>query len=548
MKTIYSTIIKNEQFNLTLEKKWIKAYRSEENICDEIIESSITYWLEQDPTNYYNFTWAEKYLSKEKYIDFLEKAIEQEKNIELINLLITEDYYKKSKLTWFLKIFENFDDINEPEKKAIIYNRLGIYFFKDNKEKEAIIYYNRAIELDESKPIYRCNLGRAYANLGEWDKALTSYTKSVELKRNNPDDSYGLDYYYEFLSEACFKTDRIEEFIANFESSGDIKNEPEKKAVIYDRIGVLYFEANQAKESIPHYERAIELDVSKPIYHCNLGRAYAKLGEWDKALPYYNKALEIRRNTPEDCYGLAYYYEFLSEAYFKTDRLNEFLKLFKNTEDFNNEPEPKKKALVFNRIGILFFEDNKEKEAITYYDEAIKLDEIKPIFNSNLGLVYAKLGEWDKALTYYNKAVELRRNNPNDSYGLDYYYEFLSEAYYKTGRLNEFLKMLESSGDFNNEPNQKAVIFNRIGVLLFEDFKEEEAIKYYEKAIDCDTSKPVFNSNLGLAYTKLGEWDKALTYYSYAVELRRNNPNDFFELEYYNNLLTEAQSKTSKKV
>jgi tetratricopeptide (TPR) repeat protein len=240
------------------------------------------------------------------------------------------------------------------------------------------------------------------------------------------DDYYGLEYYYDFLSEAYFNSGRLKEFLELFETSGDFLNEPEKKAVIYNRIGNQLVNASRQAEAFPYYEKAISLDNARPIYIFNVGYMHSRAGNWSEAISYYLKALDLRRKTKDDPYGLEYYYDFLSEAYFNIGKLEEFIRMFEESGDLKNEAE--KKAIIYNRIGNLHSDLQKIKEAIPYYKIAIELDPVRPIYLSNIGLMYALLNDWNKALEFQQKAYDLRLKATADSYDVEYYRSLLDEA------------------------------------------------------------------------------------------------------------------------
>jgi len=70
------------------------------------------------------------------------------------------------------------------------YIKLGDISFKQNDYNKALFYYNKALKfynLVESKPglgiVYRC-IGDVYAEYGDFDRALVSYTRSLELFSN----------------------------------------------------------------------------------------------------------------------------------------------------------------------------------------------------------------------------------------------------------------------------------------------------------------------------------------------------------------------------
>ncbi|NOU16164.1 MAG: tetratricopeptide repeat protein, partial [Bacteroidales bacterium] len=455
-------------------------------------------------------------------------------------------YSKAGRLKEFIDIFEKSGDLNDkPDKKAIIYNRIGNLFADSKKEQEAIPYYEKAIELDPNRSIYLGNMGLTYTKLEQWQEAIKYYQQAVELRKQSPDDPYGLDYYYEFLSEAYFKAGRLNEFIEIFEKSGDLNDNPDKKAIVYNRIGNLLANSYKEQEAIPYYEKAIELDPTRPIYLCNMGLTYTNLGQWQEAIENHKNAVELRKTLSKDIYELDYYYEYLAIAYSKAGRLKEFIDIFEKLGDLNDNPD--KKAIVYNRIGNLLANSYKEQEAIPYYEKAIELDPTRPIYLCNMGLTYTNLGQWQEAIENHKNAVELRKTLSKDIYELDYYYEYLAIAYSKAGRLKEFIDIFEKSGDLNDKPDKKAIIYNRIGNLFADSKKEQEAIPYYEKAIELDPTRPIYLCNMGLTYAKIEQWNEAIECHKQAIELRKKSLDDPYGLDYYNSFLIEVYDKIGKK-
>ena len=450
-----------------------------------------------------------------------------------------EAYFSAGRLDQFEERFEKSAVLaNEPSKKASIWNRIGNLFYKAPNVQDAIPSYQKAIELDPKRPIYECNLGLMYANLMEWERAIEHYTRAIELRKKTPDDTFGLDYYYGFLAEAYFKSGKLEEFESLFSKSGDLDDEPAKKAQVYNQMGNLLFGAGSTKEAIPYYEKAIGLDPKRPIYECNLGFMHAKLAQWNNAIEHYKRAIELRTVTPNDEYGFDYYYGFLAEACFNAGKLGEFEDLLQKSGALDGDPE--KKSEVYDRIGNLLIGAGSLREAIPYYEKAIGLDPKRPIYECNLGLTYENLGQWEKAIEHCTRAVELRKSTPGDTYSLDYYYGFLAEVYVKSGRLAEFEDLFQKSGALENEPPKKADVYNRIGNVLFGAGSVHEAISYYQKAIELDPKRPIYQSNLGLMYANLAQWERAIEHYRRAIELRTVTPDDEYGFDYYYGFLAEA--------
>ncbi|UCG06438.1 MAG: tetratricopeptide repeat protein, partial [Desulfobacterales bacterium] len=490
--------------------------------------------------------WDEMIQHCTRAIELRRYALTDEFGMDYYYEFLSEAYYKAGRLQDFEDILEKTDDFKDaPQNKAIVYNRLGNLCANDARDNEAIAYYQQAIQHDPQKPIYPCNIGISYGKITKWNEMITHCEQAIKLRRTTPDDSYGLDYYYNFLAEAYFNAKRLEEFEDFLEEANDFENNPEELATIYNRIANLFFVQHEYEKAITHYQNAIAHDSQKPIYECNLGRTFGDLSRWNEMIQHCARAVELRRNVTSDPYELDYYYDFLAEGYYQSGRLQEFEEgVFKKTADFENEPE--KKAVVYNRIGNLLANDTQDREAIIYYQQAIQHDPQKPIYQCNMAITYGKLKEWDEMITHCRQAIGLRRTISDDSYGLEYYYNFLAEAYFNVNRLEEFEGFLEEANDFENNPEELATIYNRIANLFFDKYQDAKAIMYYQNAIAHDSQKPIYECNLGRAYGNLGEWDAMIQHCARAVELRRQAVSDPYELDYYYDFLAEGYVKANR--
>ena len=100
------------------------------------------------------------------------------------------------------------------------------------------------------------------------------------------------------------------------------------------------------------------------------------------------------------------------------------------------------------------------------------------------------MNQYESALKDLDRAIELRGDAPKDSYGFDYYYGLLAEAYLQADRLAEFEQLFEASTDFEGEPEKKAVIYNQIATIYGNAGQNQQALSYYKKAIALDNKTP----------------------------------------------------------
>ena len=117
---------------------------------------------------------------EQKGLDSLSKSSEL---YEFGSIQIKKRLYKEATNT-FLKAIENYE--NEPmEAKAIIQNALGFSYAAQNQFKKAIKHYNSALKYLPEYIIALNNLASAQQRLLEYDLAISTYKKVLEIDPNN---------------------------------------------------------------------------------------------------------------------------------------------------------------------------------------------------------------------------------------------------------------------------------------------------------------------------------------------------------------------------
>ena len=93
------------------------------------------------------------------------------------------------------------------------------------------------------------NQGLIYNNNGEYDKAMSEFTKAIELDPNF--------------------------------------------ALAYGNRGWVYIKLGQYEQAVADCTKAIELDPDLALAYNSRGWAYIELGEYEQALADYNRAIEL---------------------------------------------------------------------------------------------------------------------------------------------------------------------------------------------------------------------------------------------------------------
>lgn len=125
----------------------------------------------------------------------------------------------------------------------------GYVLLAEGKAQEALVLFNRALELMPDVPDFLSDRAVAYIHLGKLDLAMIDMNRAQEIEPENP---------YRYSSRAYLK----------------------------DRIG-------DVKGGIEDYKRAIELDPEDAIAYNNLGLLEEKLGYKNQAKKYFDRADEL---------------------------------------------------------------------------------------------------------------------------------------------------------------------------------------------------------------------------------------------------------------
>ncbi len=158
----------------------------------------------------------------------------------------------------------------------------GSKFVQDKKYKEAAREFQTAVNLDPNNAEAHLLLGLTLTNLGDFDKAIQSCLKSVELK-----PSY----------------------------SG------------YYNLGVIYSNQGTYDKASEAYQKAIEQNPKSYQAWHQLGKVYATDLKFDKAIEAYQKAAQLNPKFPDAFQGLGSAYYWSGDLTMALQQVDELSKL-----------------------------------------------------------------------------------------------------------------------------------------------------------------------------------------------------------------------------
>lgn len=219
----------------------------------------------------------------------------------------------------------------------------------------------------ENIPNYK-NIVRSSAELAFSQKffseAIVLFEKSVELGENEAD-------IYEKIGFSYQKLKNFESALENYKKSELFDK---KKKWLFKKIGFANIKLNNYEEALEYYKKA-ELEDSEDLATLMfIGRCNIALGNYEEALKSYFKVDFFKPDEPKVMRSVALC-SLMTEKYDQSEKY-----LLKTIE-----VEPTK--FDFLNLGNLFWIKNDKKEAISYYITAIneykKFDEFKKNFTEN---------------------------------------------------------------------------------------------------------------------------------------------------------------------
>ncbi|MBD2483077.1 tetratricopeptide repeat protein [Planktothrix sp. FACHB-1365] len=291
--------------------------------------------------------------------------------------------------------------------------------------EDALLCFEKVIELEPDNHKAWCNRGIALADLGRLEKAINSYDKALEIEPdchaawyNRGITLYDLGKYEEAINSFDkaleFKPDyhealcyrgialgnlgRLEEAINSFDKALEFK--PDYHEVWCNR-GIALGNLGKYEEEINSYDKALEF---KPDYHyalCNRGGALYNLGKYEEAINSYDKALEFKPD---------YHYAWCSRgiALGNLGRLEEAINSFDKALEFKLD----KHEAWYNR-GNALDDLGRLEEAIFSYDRALEFKPDDHFAWYNRGNALDDLGRLEEAIFSYDRALEFK---PDDHF------------------------------------------------------------------------------------------------------------------------------------
>jgi tetratricopeptide (TPR) repeat protein len=218
------------------------------------------------------------------------------------DLTKAEDYLQKAE--GLLK--ENQSLIHQSDQ-ANLYDNFGKVY--QNNLNKAIYYYQLSLDIFRKiGDIHGVenslnNLGNAYNNLGEYQKAIDIFKQSLNIAREISDRRFegislsnlGLTYYYLTDYEKAI------DFLQNSLHIAKETEYPLREGISLGNLGIAYQSLGEYENALKYIQEALEIVSKIGNRHAeaeflkNLAEIYQKLGNLDLAIKYCDQALNLAK-------------------------------------------------------------------------------------------------------------------------------------------------------------------------------------------------------------------------------------------------------------
>ncbi len=377
-----------------------------------------------------NYSQARGYLQRydnsenlDMAIGLLTHALRLDSNFALAYAGLGEAYWRMYKTTRDVRFAEKAikagEDAFRKNPNLLEVNiTLGMIHHGTGKDEEAVMDFNRALNMEPTNSPAYVGLAKAYESLNRIDEAEQIYKRAVQIK---PDYWAG-----------------------------------------YSELGVFYYSYGKYEQALDQFQKVVTLTPDNFKAYKNMGGIYYLLERWDDAEKALRKSLQLKKTL-----GAA---SNLGIIYFIQGKYEEAANFFKMALEMNDRNED----TWGNLAAAYYWIPGKREKALQLYWHAIDLAEKKKKINpknvdliSRLGGFYATVGNREKAIAHIEQSLRLAPRDLNVMFDAGTSYEIIGDREKALFWIEKILKKGYPQSDLELQPEMQNLVADpRYGQLL----------------------------------------------------------------------------------
>jgi len=237
----------------------------------------------------------------------------------------------------------------------------------------------------------------------------------------------------------------------------------------HNYIASIYFELSKSgnqRAEYPllvrrHLEKSIKIDPQNPSAFALFGELLLAYNKYENAIEYFNSSLKIEYNQEKTHMLMGYAFKQLSQV-------DNAINCFRNAISIN--PDFFEAHMQLGHIFHLLGDTN----ALTYYNNALKIKPSDPMVLYNKALFYQSIFEWNKSLEAYSKLHNVSPFHSSGHYNLGFIHMELKLYDVAT---NNFSDAIYSDSDFYEAYYSRGICFENLGNIA-------QAESDYKRAVE----------------------------------------------------------------
>jgi Tfp pilus assembly protein PilF len=333
----------------------------------------------------------------------------------------------------------------------------------------------------------------------DWEQAVAQLEKAVAENPQNAEAQFLLGRGY---AEQGRFAEMSRAFAASLKASlqleAEIKSWQEKYFAEQFNLGVKAAGENDFPTAREAFTAALTIDPMHPEAYRNLAYVHGKLEEPEKALKYYRTLLELKPDDGEAYLAMAGIHNQRGEYDQSAAILEQALA--KNP----------KQSRLWAELAIIYDCTGQSDKAFAAYKQALQIRPDDKELLLNFGQFYISKEDYANAIQEFAKILSFDPDHFEANYGIGVNYLKIGEALQKqTRHLDGSASAASISVSRTDSLQSTAAIKN---------FKA--ALPFLLKAVKLDTLHAGAYFNLGFAYVRLGESEKAKEAFKKSEELQ----------------------------
>ncbi|CAH1250249.1 TTC28 [Branchiostoma lanceolatum] len=477
--------------------------------------------------------------------------------------------------------------LTDKHEEGLAYNKLGLAHSMMGEHEVALERFKKYLKIRQSDGDTRdeitalTSLGDTYCKLRNFDKAASHLKTALHIAQQTEDQQAQIKIYSsmcemqkEQLNTPAVIGDKSQQFdlycqigdlyrtkLHNLQSAlqyyqnmlecSQALSDDTKQAKAYSRLGMIYDMLGKQWTAFTHHKRA--LSIHKVRIHTDVCEAYKNLasslaesGQVSDAKTYYESALAVAMETGKKTEQMNIY--CLMGDLHRT-QLDEpqiahihYIEMKALARDFGRKEE---EMLAYNRLGLACEDMQDYEAALEWHQKALKMrkeaGDTKEVMVVHIcvGDTYKDLGNFVKATSHFSTALQMAQQTGDQSSEMtcalrigDLHREQLNSPHTAIQYYKQYLALAKQLG--RKEEERQA--YNRLGLACY-DMGDYEADlgwsqKYLKMSQEAGDKGEVIDAHMSVCatYQELGNFDKATSHYSTALQMAQQTENQDREM------------------